>query len=138
MVKAAGIMSRLVVKTESELDEHSGSYCDARGSCSVQPYRAVCLSRRPRHPEPRLPQLTHRPRLLKVTNSRKADPLQLQAAEVGSVNLKKVLGGVKSGKQALAKLPQVSDCHVDLGGTFSDGQSMDASGSTFARTRRSM
>ena len=28
----------------------------------------------------------------------------------------------------LAKLPQGSDCHVDLRGTFADGQSMDASG----------
>jgi hypothetical protein len=63
-----------------------------------------------------------------VTNSRKADLVQLQAAEPGSANWKKVLGGVKSGKQALAKLPQVSDCHVDLHGTFSDGQSMDAPG----------
>ena len=25
-------------------------------------------------------------------------------------------------------VPQVSDCHVDLNGTFADGQSMDASG----------
>ena len=63
-----------------------------------------------------------------VTNSRKADLVQLQVAEPGSANWKKVLGAVKSGKQALAKLPQVSDCHVDLHGTFADGQSMDASG----------
>jgi hypothetical protein len=62
-----------------------------------------------------------------VTNSRKADLVQLQAAEPGSANWKKVLGAVKSGKQALAKL-QHSDCHVDLHGTFADGQSMDASG----------
>jgi hypothetical protein len=65
---------------------------------------------------------------VKVTNSRKADLVQLQAAEPGSADWKKVLGAVKSGKQALAKLPMVSDCHVDLRGTFSDGQSMDASG----------
>ena len=63
-----------------------------------------------------------------VTNSRKADLVQLQAAEPGSANWKKVLGPVKAGKQASAKLPQVSDCHVDLHGTFADGQSMDASG----------
>ena len=63
-----------------------------------------------------------------VTNSRKADLVQLQAAEPGSANWKKVLGPVKSGKQALAKLPQASDCHIDLHGTFADGQSMDASG----------
>jgi hypothetical protein len=35
---------------------------------------------------------------------------------------------VKSGKQASAKLPQGSDCHFDLRGTFDDGESMDASG----------
>ena len=63
-----------------------------------------------------------------VTNSRKADLVQLQVAEPGSANWMKVLGAVKSGKQALAKLPQVNDCHVDLHGTFADGQSMDASG----------
>jgi hypothetical protein len=63
-----------------------------------------------------------------VTNSLKADLVQLQAAEPGSANWKKVLGGVKSGKQALAKLTQVSDCHVDLHSTFSDGQTMVAPG----------
>ena len=63
-----------------------------------------------------------------VTNSRKADLVQLQAAEPGSANWKKVLGAVKSGKQALAKLPQASDCHIDLHGTFADGQAMEASG----------
>jgi hypothetical protein len=63
-----------------------------------------------------------------VTNLRNADLVQLQAAEPGTANWKKVLGAVKSGKQALAKLPQASDCHVDLHGTFADGQSMDASG----------
>ena len=61
-----------------------------------------------------------------VTNSRKADLVQLQAAEPGTANWKKVLGPVKSGKQASAKLSQVSDCRVDLHGTFADGQSMDA------------
>ena len=63
-----------------------------------------------------------------VTNSRKTDLVQLQAAEPGTANWKKVLGPVKSGKQAAAKLVQVSDCRVDLHGTFADGQSMDASG----------
>ena len=63
-----------------------------------------------------------------ATNLRKADLVQLQVAEPGSANWKKVLGAVKSGKQALAKLPQVSDCRVDLHGTFADGQSMEASG----------
>ena len=63
-----------------------------------------------------------------VTNSRKADLVQLQAAEPGSANWKKVLGPVKSGKQASAKLPHAADCRFDLHGTFADGQSMDASG----------
>ena len=63
-----------------------------------------------------------------VTNSRKADLVQLHATESGSANWKIVLGAVKPGEQASAKLPQGSDCHVDLRGTFADGQSMDASG----------
>ena len=63
-----------------------------------------------------------------VTNSRNADLVQLEAAESGSADWKKVLGPVKSGKQASAKLPQASDCRFDLRGTFDDGQSMDASG----------
>jgi hypothetical protein len=61
-----------------------------------------------------------------VTNSRKADLVQLQAAEAGSASWKKVLGAVKAGKQASAKVPQGFNCRVDLHGTFADGQSMDA------------
>ena len=63
-----------------------------------------------------------------VRNSRKADLVQLEAAESGSADWKKVVGPVKSGKQASAKLPQASDCRFDLRGTFDDGQSADASG----------
>ena len=63
-----------------------------------------------------------------VTNSRKADLVQLEAAESGSADWKKMVGPVKSGKQASAKLPQASDCRFDLRGTFDDGESMDASG----------
>ena len=66
--------------------------------------------------------------MVTVTNSRKADLVQLQASEPGTANWKKVLGPVKSGKQAAAKLTQTGDCRVDLHGTFADGQSMDASG----------
>ena len=62
-----------------------------------------------------------------VTNSRKADLVQLQATESGLVGWKKVLGPLKSGKQAPVQLPHPLTCHVDLHGTFSDGQSMDAS-----------
>ncbi len=61
-----------------------------------------------------------------MTNSRKADLVELQAAETGSVSWKKVLGALKTGKQAPAKLPQSYNCRVDLHGTFADGQSMDA------------
>ena len=43
-----------------------------------------------------------------VTNSRKADTVQLEAAKSGSADWKKVVGPVKSGKQASAKLPQVA------------------------------
>ena len=63
-----------------------------------------------------------------VTNSRKVDLVQLEAAESGSTDWKKVVGPVKSGSQASAKLPQASDCRFDLRGTFGDGESMDASG----------
>jgi hypothetical protein len=63
-----------------------------------------------------------------VTNSRKADLVWLLAAEPGSANWTTVLGMVKAGKEASAKLPQASNCHVDLQGKFADGRSMDASG----------
>jgi hypothetical protein len=63
-----------------------------------------------------------------VTNSRKADLVQLEAAMSGSADWKKVVGPVKSGKQASAKLPHASDCRFDLRGTFDDGESMAASG----------
>ena len=63
-----------------------------------------------------------------VTNSRKADLVQLEAAKSGSADWKEVLGPLKSGKQASAKLPQASDCRFDLRGTFDDGQLTDASG----------
>ena len=62
-----------------------------------------------------------------VTNARKADLVQLQAAESGSPSWKKVLGALKTGKQASAILPRTFNCRVDLHGTFADGQSMDAS-----------
>jgi hypothetical protein len=62
-----------------------------------------------------------------VTNSRKADLVQLQAAESGSVAWKKVLGPLKAGGHATVILPRQFNCRVDLHGTFADGQSMDAS-----------
>ena len=63
-----------------------------------------------------------------VMNSRKADLVQLEAAMSGSADWKKLVGPVKSGKQASVKLPQASDCRFDLRGTFDDGQLTDASG----------
>jgi hypothetical protein len=62
-----------------------------------------------------------------VTNSRKADLVQLQATESGLVSWKKVLGALKSGSHAPAQLPHPFNCRIDLHGSFSDGQSMDAS-----------
>jgi hypothetical protein len=62
-----------------------------------------------------------------VTNSRKADLVQLQATESGLVSWKRVLGALKSGNHAPAQLPHPFNCRIDLHGTFSDGQSMDAS-----------
>ena len=62
-----------------------------------------------------------------VTNARKADLVQLQAAESGSASWKKVLGPLKAGKQASAQLPRTFNCRMDLHGTFADGQTMDAS-----------
>jgi len=62
-----------------------------------------------------------------VTNSRKTDLVQLQAAQSGSAIWKKVLGGLKAGKQAEAVLPRPFNCRVNLHGAFADGQSMDAS-----------
>ena len=61
-----------------------------------------------------------------VTNARKADLVQLQATESGLVGWKRVLGALKSGNHAPAQLPHPFNCRVDLHGTFSDGQSMDA------------
>ena len=66
-----------------------------------------------------------------VTNSRKADLVELQAAKPGSADWKEVLGPLKSGQQASAKLPRGSDCRFDLRGKFNDGQSADASGIDF-------
>src|SRR5262245_19852913 len=63
-----------------------------------------------------------------VTNSRTADLVLLEAAKSGSSDWKNVVGPVKSGQQASAKLPQAGDCRFDLRGTFDDGGTMDASG----------
>jgi hypothetical protein len=61
-----------------------------------------------------------------VTNARKADLVELQATESGLVSWKRVLGPLKSGAHAPAQLPHPFNCRVDLHGSFSDGQSIDA------------
>ena len=60
---------------------------------------------------------------VKVTNWRNADLVELQAAESGSANWKKVLGALKAGQWASAKVPQSKNCHVDLRGKYADGKS---------------
>ena len=62
-----------------------------------------------------------------VTNWREADLVELQAAESGSGNWKKVLGTLKAGQWMSAKVPQGKNCHVDLRGKYADGKSADVS-----------
>ena len=62
-----------------------------------------------------------------VTNWRDADLVELQAAESGSANWKKVLGMLKGGQYTSAKIPQGKNCHVDLRGKYADGKSADVS-----------
>ena len=64
---------------------------------------------------------------VKVTNWREADLVELQAAESGSANWKKVLGALKAGQWTSAKLPQGKNCHMDLRGKYADGKSADVS-----------
>jgi hypothetical protein len=56
-----------------------------------------------------------------VTNWRNADLVELQAAESGSANRKKVLGALKAGQRAPAKVRQGNNCRMDLHGKFADG-----------------
>ncbi len=62
-----------------------------------------------------------------VTNWRDADLVELQAAETGSADWKKVLGTLKGGQYTSAKIPQGKNCHVDLRGKYADGKSADVS-----------
>ena len=82
---------------------------------------------RPKTTEPKTSEGDASTVTIMVTNARKADLVQLQATESGLVSWKKVLGGLKSGNHAAAQLPHPFNCRVDLHGTFSDGQAMDAS-----------
>jgi hypothetical protein len=63
-----------------------------------------------------------------VTNARPATLIELQARASGSDKMKKVLGYLKPGKQAIARIPRGESCEADLHGTFDDGQTMDSSG----------
>jgi hypothetical protein len=64
---------------------------------------------------------------VKVTNWRGADLVELQVAESGSTNWKKVLGALKAGQWTWAKMPQGKNCHVDLRGKYANGESADVS-----------
>ena len=77
---------------------------------------------------PRAPEGAATVSTMMVTNARKTDLVELQAAESGSASWKKALGALKAGAHAAAKLPRPFNCRVDLHGTFADGQTMDASG----------
>jgi len=63
-----------------------------------------------------------------ITNSRPASLVELSAAVAGSAKMKKVLGFLKPGKQAVANMPRGENCQVDLHGAFDDGQTMDSTG----------
>ena len=64
---------------------------------------------------------------VKVTNWREADLIEMQVAESGSANWKKVLGALKAGQWTWARVPQGRNCHVDLRGKYADGKSADVS-----------
>ena len=64
---------------------------------------------------------------VKVSNWREADLVELQVAETGSANWKKVLGALKAGQWTWAKVPQGKNCHVDLRGEYADGKWADVS-----------
>jgi hypothetical protein len=65
--------------------------------------------------------------MVKVTNWREADLVELQVVERGSASWKKALGALKAGQWTWAKLPQGKNCHLDLRGKYADGKSADAS-----------
>jgi hypothetical protein len=101
----------------------------ALGLLGLMAAPALAQNTPPRVPTKLRPQAANNESMvtLVVTNSRKTDLVQLQAAESGSASWKKVLGALKAGKQAPAQLPRPFNCRIDLHGTFSDGQSMEAS-----------
>ena len=65
--------------------------------------------------------------IVKVTNWRNADLVELEATKSGSATWKKVLGALKAGQWTWAKVPQGNNCRVDLRGKYADGKSADVS-----------
>ena len=63
-----------------------------------------------------------------VTNSRPASLVELRAGVSGSGKMNKVLGALRPGKEAVARLPRGEGCEVDLHGAFDDGQTLDSTG----------
>ena len=63
-----------------------------------------------------------------VANFRPASLIELRAGVSGSGAMRKVLGPLKPGKEAVARLPRGEDCEVDLHGSFDDGQTIDSTG----------
>jgi hypothetical protein len=64
---------------------------------------------------------------VKVSNWRSADLVELQVAESGSANWKKMLGALKTGQWTWVKVPQAKNCHLDLRGKYADGKLADVS-----------
>jgi opacity protein-like surface antigen len=64
---------------------------------------------------------------VRVINWRNADLVELQVADSGSANWKKVLGALKAGQWTSVKVRQGNNCRVDLRGKYADGQSADVS-----------
>ncbi len=63
-----------------------------------------------------------------ITNSRPASLVELRAGVSGSGKMRKVLGSLRPGKDAVAHLPRGEGCEVDLHGAFDDGQTINSTG----------
>ena len=61
-----------------------------------------------------------------IANSRPATLVELRAGVSGSGKMHKVLGALRPGKEAVARLPRGAACEVDLHGAFDDGQTLDS------------
>ena len=65
--------------------------------------------------------------MVKVTNWREADLVELDVVESGLANWKKVLSALKAGQWTWVKVLRGKNCHVDLRGKYADGKSADVS-----------